>query len=251
MPKGSVWEKSVAYRVSFLSISAAKLGLALAVAVSFAIAGGSTRMAIGAETPVNSTQSSIDTATLATPVSRVEVSGFRSAKFGMTEAEVRAAIAADFGLDADAIPVGENTVERTRILTIAVGDLLEGGGTAEVSYVLGYTSQALIQVGVSWAASADGDVDANRLAANGDVLSNYFLGAGYVPETIRTGLVLDSGILLFRGEDAQGHATILLLQGQMAANADGKQVLTPASLALLYAANPDAPDVFKLSPSQF
>ena len=180
------------------------------------------------------------------------VGGFRSAEFGMTAADVKAAIIKDFNVKAEAISSGENTAERTQLLSVAVPDLLPGGGTAQVSYVFGYKSKTLIQVGVSWSAATDSTITEAELYADGDVLRTHFMAAGYKPDSIKTGLVLQNGLLLFRGEDADGHATILILQGQFKDAADGKQkTLTPTSLALLYSASPQTPDVFKLAPGQF
>jgi hypothetical protein len=176
--------------------------------------------------------------------------GFRSAKFGMTEKQVRAAIKADFGLEGEAVTDGTNAAERTQLLTVNVPGLLPDGGTAQLSYVLGYTSKALIQIGISWNEAIDPTVDAAKLYANSDVLVSYFTAAGYQPASVRTGLVLDNGILLFRGEDSKGHATILLLQGDYSGG-DGQRVLQPTGLALLYAADSETPDIFKIEPGQF
>ena len=177
--------------------------------------------------------------------------GFRSAQYGMDEAAVRAAIKSDFSVEGDAITVGSNTVERTKVLTIRVPDVLPDGGLADVSYVFGYSSGELIQVGISWSATIDPTVDAQRLYANGDVLVAYFASAGYVPETVRSGIVLNDGILLFRGEDSQGHATVLLLQGDFQKLGEDQQALNPVSLALLYAKDSDNPDIFQIQPGQF
>lgn len=179
------------------------------------------------------------------------VDGFRSAKFGMSEDEVRAAIKADFGIEGDAVVPGTNAAERTQLLTVIVPDLLPDGGAAQISYVFGYTSKALIQIGVSWSAEIDPSVDAAKLYANSDVLVAHFTAAGYEPASIRAGLVLDSGILLFRGEDKDGHATILLLQGDYSGGGDTQRVLSPTSLALLYAADAETPDIFKIEPGLF
>src|SRR4051812_33988027 len=64
------------------------------------------------------------------------VEGFRSAKFGMNETEIRAAITKDFAIKPDAIRSQENQAELTRSLVVTVPDLLASGGTAEVSYVM-------------------------------------------------------------------------------------------------------------------
>lgn len=192
-----------------------------------------------------------DSAATAAPVAPLVADGFRSARFGMSEEQVRGAIKADFGIEGDAVVAGTNTAERTQLLTIIVPDLLSAGGDAQVSYVFGYTSKTLIQVGISWNAQVDPTVDAAKLYANSDVLVAYFTGAGYDPATVRTGVVLDNGILLFRGEDSAGHATILLLQGDYSGGGDTQRVLNPTGLALLYAADSEAPDIFKIEPGQF
>lgn len=192
-----------------------------------------------------------ESAAVAAPVPPIVVDGFRSAKFGMTEDEVRKAIKADFGLSGDAIVPGLNAAERTQLLTIVAPDLLAAGGSAQVSYVFGYASKTLIQVGISWNAQIDPAVDAAKLYANSDVLVAYFSAAGYDPATVRTGVVLDNGILLFRGEDSAGHATILLLQGDYSGGGETQRVLNPTGLALLYAADSEKPDIFKIEPGQF
>ena len=80
---------------------------------------------------------------------RISVEGFRSAKFGMNEADVRSAIGKDFGLKPEAIKTQDNPAELTHSLLVTVPDLLPNGGGAEVSYVFGYKSKSLIQVGAA------------------------------------------------------------------------------------------------------
>lgn len=189
--------------------------------------------------------------TLTAEAGQVSVDGFRSAKFGMSIDEVRDAIAADFGLaDAD-IVADVNRAERTQLLSILVPDLLPEGGIAQVSYVFGYQSGGLIQVGVSWSPASDPALTEEALYANADALAAHFMAAGYDPGTIRSSLVLDTGILLFRGEDAEGRATILLLQGEYIDLGEGQHALTPTALALLYAADAENPDVFRIEAGQF
>jgi len=181
-----------------------------------------------------------------------EVNGFRSATFGMNEADVKAAIQKDFGIKASAIASGENAAERTQVLSVLVPNLLQDGGSAQVSYVFGYKSKGLIQVGISWSRQTDPTITADKLVADGDVLRAHFLAGGYTPDSVKTGLALPNGLLLFRGEDAAGHATVLILEGSFKKAADGKQnILTPAGLALLYSADPAHPDIFKIAPGQF
>jgi hypothetical protein len=183
------------------------------------------------------------------PEARVE--GFRSAKFGMDMDAVRAAIEKDFAITGEAIILGENPIERTQVLSITSPDVLDEGGLARVSYVFGYTSGELIQVGVSWNAEADSSLTEAMVVTNGDILRNHFLNAGYQADTIETGTVLDNGILLFRGADADGRTTVLLLQGQFTNGEAGARVLSPTALALIYTVDPDDPDIFKIKEGDF
>lgn len=201
--------------------------------------------------PVGAQEAQAPAEATAAPASTLTVAGFRSAQFGMDEAAVRDAIKQDFDLGDDDIVAGSNTVERTKVLTIKAPDVLPGGGISEIAYVFGYSTEKLIQVGVTWSPAIDPEIDAQKLYANGDVLVAYFAAAGYAPETVRSGIVLNDGILLFRGEDSAGHATVLLLQGTFDALGDDKRALTPQSLALLYAENSESPDIFQIKPGQF
>lgn len=178
------------------------------------------------------------------------VTGFRSAKFGMSEDEVREAIETDFGLEGDEISVGTNSVERTRVMTIKAPEVLPEGGVAQISYIFGYQSKALIQVGVLWSPATDPATTDATLFANGDVLRAFFDGAGYQPDTISRDVVLDNGVLLFRGSDASGHTTILILQGRFE-ETDTQRRLFPDSLTLLYAVDPDEPDIFQVNSGDF
>lgn len=185
-----------------------------------------------------------------TEASVAGLTGFRSAFFGDDEDAVRAAIKADFGLEGDAVKVGLNTVERTQVITISVPDVLADGGIAQISYIFGYQSKALIQVGLLWAPATDPAITDATLYANGDVLRAFLTSAGYVPETVSRDIVLENGILLFRGSDAKGHTAILLLQGRFEEK-DGQRTLFPENLTLLYAVSPDKPDILTLKKGDF
>lgn len=182
---------------------------------------------------------------------QVAVRGFRSARFGMTPDEVRAAMIADFALAEDAILDGMNNVERTRVLSAIVPDVLPEGGAAQVSYVFGYRSGTLIQAGVLWSAATDPAITPEMLTANGEVLRAFFSGAGYPADTVTVDAVLETGILLFRGADSEGRTVILLQQGTFAEGVVGQLPLTPSSLTLLYALDPENPDILTLNEGDF
>jgi len=220
-----------------------------ATVVAVIVVGASVAMAATPATPLPPPSAvAPDSATPAT----VAVTGFRSAAFGMDQADVKAAIEKDFGIKAAAVASGENAAERTQVLSVLVPNLLEDGGAAQVSYVFGYKSKGLIQIGISWSHQTDSTLTADKLVADGDVLRAHFLADGYAPQSVKTGLVLPNGLLLFRGEGADGHATVLILEGSFKKAADGKQnILTPTGLALLYSADPAHPDIFKIAPGRF
>ena len=55
-----------------------------------------------------------------------DVAGVRSARFGMTEAQVRSAIERDFRMRPDEIRSEENKAEQTQVLAIQAPDVLPG-----------------------------------------------------------------------------------------------------------------------------
>ncbi|WP_136057634.1 hypothetical protein [Candidatus Halocynthiibacter alkanivorans] len=189
--------------------------------------------------------------TAASVAQTIVTDGFRSAKFGMDAEAVRAAILTDFGIEDGEIQAGENAVERTQVLTVAVPNLILDGGTAQVSYVFGYSTQNLIQVGATWSAKTDPAMTTKILYDNGDVLRSYFMADAYAPDSVRVNVALPNGILMFRGADAEDRATLLLLQGTFSIAEDGSNILTPASLDLLYSSDPNEPDIFSLPDGAF
>jgi hypothetical protein len=185
------------------------------------------------------------------PAQTLEVNGFRSAKFGMNETEVRAAIAKDLGVKADAIRAETNNSEQTRVLLVKAPDVLPGGGVAEVSYVFGYKSKTLIQVGATWSKATDEKMTPDQLFSNSTVLRAHFVSAGYKPDTIATNMPIAGGILMFRGSDAKDRTTMLILQGTLAKDDKEQNVLTPTGLVLFYVADAKTPDVYRLAPGSF
>lgn len=178
------------------------------------------------------------------------IDGFRSAKFGMNEADVRAAMARDFNAKPDAIKAQDNASELTRSILLAVPDLLPNGGTAELSYVFGYKSKSLIQVGAVWSKGTDAAMTPEKLFSNANILRAHFLSEGFKPDSIAVNMPVNGGIVMFRGSDAKDRSVILLLQGTFETK-ENNRVLTPTSLLLFYVADAKSPDIFKLPPGQF
>jgi len=179
------------------------------------------------------------------------IDGFRSAKFGMNEADVRAAMTKDFNAKPDAIKIQDNASELTRSLLLSVPELLPNGGTAELSYVFGYKSKSLIQVGAVWSKGTDTAMTPEKLFSNANILRAHFMGEGFKPDSIAVNMPVAGGIVMFRGSDAKDRSVILLLQGTFENKENNQRVLTPNSLLLFYVADAKSPDIFKLPPGQF
>jgi hypothetical protein len=180
-----------------------------------------------------------------------QVEGFRSARFGMSDSDVKAAIVKDFGLKRDEIQEKPNPAERTTVLSVKVPDLLPGGGTADVSYVLGYESKKLIQVTISWSKAIDEKMTPEQLFSNSSVLRAHFLAEGFRPDTIASNAPINGGLLIFRGSDAKDHTVMLILQGTMSDSKTDQHVLTPTGLLLFYVADAKTPDIYHLPPGLF
>jgi hypothetical protein len=205
-----------------------------------------------AGTPVAAGATSAAAAETPTPDDKIKaIDGFRSAKFGMNEADVRVAIAKDFGAKPDAVRAQDNASELTHSLLYSAPELLPNGGTAELSYVFGYKSKSLIQVGAVWSKATDTAITPEKLFSNANILRAHFLSEGFKPDSIAVNMPVNGGIVMFRGSDAKDRSVILLLQGTFENKDNNQRVLTPTSLLLFYVADAKSPDIFKLPPGQF
>ena len=181
------------------------------------------------------------------------ITGFRNATFGMTEAQVRSAIASEFHLPPSAIKSGENPIQHTAVLNAAVPDLMPGGGTANVAYVFGYQSHTLIAVNILWSKATDPSITPQQLYQNSESLQQYFAGEGFPPQRSTGNVALPNGVLLFRASDTTGNAVLLVLSGTMTKDPkdQDRAALNPNALTLAYAADPAHPDVFYLNKGSF
>ena len=187
-------------------------------------------------------------------IKEVEVKGFRSAHFGMTESEVRQAIQADFGVSSSDISVQENPTQRTKILSINVNNILPDSGQARVFYVFGYNSKKLIQTNVVWGHLVSKDVNVQGLVNTANQLRNYFLTRGYKKEGMVANYSLNkSVILVFRALDSKNHATELYLINANPEEAEKPEEAKPenVTLRLSYIENPTSPDIYLIKEGDF
>ncbi|MFV3076058.1 hypothetical protein [Niveispirillum fermenti] len=178
-----------------------------------------------------------------------KVEGFRSARFGMTEEQIRQAIGKDFKLTGDSIQKVTDPSERTTALLVKVNDLLPDTGPAVVAYLLGYKSKKLFRVNVTWGHEIGSPAKAEQIVNAANALRNYLLEQGYRTE----GLVLNhplgnDGVLVFQGSDGKGRLTELVLGivSQPSGKPDTPPTVQGASMRLSYVEKPGEPDIYRI-----
>jgi len=226
------------------------LGILLAALIT-----GRPQAAVSADTaPVPAVAPPAPTEPAPTPTAPpVSIDGFRSAHFGMTEAEVRKAIEADFKLTGTAVRPGDNSVERTHLLSVTVPDLVPDSGKAVIDYVIGYKTHSLIQVSITWSTAADPANKPTTLLHAGGTLQSYFESEAFpAGQTAANAMLPNGALLMFRGTDPAGHTVVLMLSGPVRQDPkEHKEQMTPAVLSLVYAVDPTHPDVFRLQKGTF
>jgi hypothetical protein len=190
---------------------------------------------------------------------RYEVTGFRDARFGMTDADVRAVVKKSFAVkDAD-IKTGANPTEGTTLLIARVDSLDPGPGPATVTYIFGNKSKKLIQVNVVWGEDApNNSSDANAIIGAGTRLERYFQGFSWRKDTTRVGVpVGENTVVLFAGEDEKKGAVRVVVDGiKYQMNREGNQTNSPdpkgpPKLVINYIGDRENPDVAKIEPGKF
>jgi hypothetical protein len=182
------------------------------------------------------------------------VDGFRQARFGMNEEQVRQAIRRDFPATAAKLTSAVHPSEKTTVLSLSVADLLPHTGNAHISYILGYRSKKLSQVNIVW--TSDGTTGADETVVGiANSLRDYFASENFKPDTVVFNHQLATNtILVFRGSDDQNRTVLLVLSG-VAASARAEEKKTPKpsplTLELSYIEDPAHPDVFKIGKGQF
>ncbi|KAA0679747.1 hypothetical protein [Roseomonas genomospecies 6] len=185
-----------------------------------------------------------DAAPTAAPTAKV--TGFRSARFGMSADEVTKAITKDFKIAGNDIRRETNATERTTSLIVKVDDLQTGAGPAAIAYILGHSTQKLFQVNILWGGAVNPKIDPNALVGAANALRNYFVAQGYRQEGMLLNAPVGDGsqVVVFRGTDAQGRMSLLTLSVPPKPSDDTPAL--PPSLQLSYIEKPNEPDVFKI-----
>lgn len=189
-----------------------------------------------------------------TPVVATLVEGFRQARFGMTEPEVRQAIRRDFPVAAGRLSRVTHPSERTTVLTITVEGLLLDAGSAQLSYILGYASKRLVQVNIAWASDGRSTARDEAIVAAANTLRDHFRTQHRAPpdEVLINQQVDKNAFLVFRAAQADGRMVVLLLSGVAASGrADRTPAPPPLTLQLSYIRDRESPDIFRIERGRF
>ena len=137
------------------------------------------------------------------------VDGFRSARFGMDEAEVLRAIRVDFHITGSEVLRKIHPVEKTIRLAINVSELLPKSGPAQVVYLLGFRTAKLIEVDIFWGPSQISEVSSNDILSTARLLLHHFQQQKFQKEGMVTnGTLPDGSSLFFRRKDLHGKEII-------------------------------------------
>jgi hypothetical protein len=177
------------------------------------------------------------------------IDGFRRARFGMNEQQVRQAIREEFP-DVRIVSTVHPS-EKTTVVSITVADLLPDTGNARISYILGYRSKTLVQVNLLWISNRSPSAD-EALVGAANSLRDYFMSQNYKKDsTIANRQVAENAIIVFRTSDLKGRTILLVLSGTPAGAHPTKQGEPPLTLELAYIEDPAHPDMFRIGKGQF
>jgi hypothetical protein len=176
------------------------------------------------------------------------IEGFRRARFGMNEQQVRQAIREDFPNAAVGLSIQPS--EKTTVLSLTVANLLPDTGNVQISYILGYRSKKLMQVNLLWISDRSTAGDAALVGAANE-LRDFFLSQNYKSDrTVANRQVAEHTIIVFRTNDLEGRTVLLVLSGTPVTAHAAKQA-PPLTLELSYIEDATHPDIFRIGKGQF
>jgi hypothetical protein len=230
--------------------------LLLALALALALLAGAI--------PVAAQQNSVELSFTGQPRSYAikgrpyEVTGYGSARLGMSVDAVRTVIAADYPEAQNTLAEQASPAGGTRALTVLVPKLQPGPGPATITYVFGANSKRLIAINVYWLSSERATpAEHATLTAAAASLASGFVSYQWPPLATARGHVLAPGVLVvFAGRDDAGRGVEIRLDGvpyqlEQRTKASGAAATPtlyipapgPAQLRLSLVANVDQPDL--------
>ena len=187
-----------------------------------------------------------------------QVTGFRSAQFGMSKSETLKAIQNDFQLQQDSIEEQWNDEDRTSSLVTTVTDIFPDSDPAQVVYIHGHKQKKLFQVNILWGSPVTEEPDPQALVTTANILRKYFVQLGFDPETTVMNTRVDDGsFIVFRATDQRERMVLLQLISRKVPDEKGEGEETPelrdqvVSLWLSYIENTVNPDIFQIEEGKF
>jgi hypothetical protein len=189
---------------------------------------------------------------------RYDINGFRDARFGMTEPEVRAVARASFGAKDEEMTLRTNSVDGTTMLLVHARKLEPGLPEGRIVYQFGYQSRRLIQVDVIWGEDTNQPLNDSGMVEGGARLQRFFLGFAWRPGSVRAGFPIgDNTVLLFGGEDDRKGAVRLTIDGiRYQTTVNGVFTTSPdpqtaPKLTVTYVADRIDPDIRRITRADF
>ena len=183
-----------------------------------------------------------------------EIEGYRSARFGMTEAEVLRAIEMDFGVDGGETRI-VHPIQKTSTLVIRADGLVSGAGATQVVYIFGYRSKQLIQVTLSWGHPLEATTDAAILVRAARAMMNRMALQGLPANTLTSDKIVDDGsIIVYHAKDANAHVIEMRMKGPgigPAADGDGGAEDETSWLRASFIQDIVTPDIYRIQPGDF
>lgn len=183
---------------------------------------------------------------------QANIDGFRSAKFGMREKEIYKAISKDFKISKRKVKEKKNTLEKTKSLAITIPKLLEMGGPATITYILGHSSKKLEVVNILWGFGVTDKPDPQGIVDAANFLRNHFLKKQYKKGVVANYKLDDTMTIVFRGRDKKNRMAVLTLNAPKKEDAAGEsKARKDIILKLSYLLHPDNPDILKIKDGDF
>jgi hypothetical protein len=144
----------------------------------------------------------------------MQVRGYRSALFGMTEEQVRVAAARDFGVPPGKPAPGPISEEGSRTLVLTVSSLEPVDRTGIVSYVFDKANGRLIAVNLLWSGGETADLaDVKQMVAAASSITAELLGHSWAPLSEVRGVPVDpQTLIVFGATDEAGGGIEVRLQ---------------------------------------
>jgi hypothetical protein len=186
-----------------------------------------------------------------------EVTGFRTARFGMTEFAVRQVARQAFGVDDDRMTLTADPASGAAKLIVHVQELEPGLGEGRVEYLFGYEHQRLFQVNVVWGLDTNPQFDNLAMLEGALRLQRYFLGYSWRSRSAQSGVLLtDRSIRLFSGVDRGNRTVTVTIEDVLYDSVAGNvrmvpEASVPTILTVSYMDEGRAGDVNRISRDEF